>query len=89
MEKKPALQIIAKRNARERRRVQAVNGAFAKLRKTIPADSHRGKRISKVKTLKMAIYYIKMLDQVLRYEVSLEQNERISVSNQVDHPTMT
>lgn len=37
----PPLVIVAKRNARERRRVQAVNSAFAKLRKTIPVENHR------------------------------------------------
>lgn len=34
-------QVVAKRNARERRRVQAVNGAFVKLRKAIPLENTR------------------------------------------------
>ena len=33
------LQVVAKRNARERRRVQAVNQAFIQLRKAIPIES--------------------------------------------------
>lgn len=37
---KPA-QLVARRNARERRRVQAVNGAFARLRKVVPLENHR------------------------------------------------
>lgn len=37
---KPA-QVVAKRNARERRRVQAVNSAFGKLRKAIPFEHAR------------------------------------------------
>ena len=32
-------QVVAKRNARERRRVQAVNQAFIQLRKAIPIES--------------------------------------------------
>lgn len=34
-------QVVAKRNARERRRVQAVNGAFVRLRKAIPIQNVR------------------------------------------------
>lgn len=44
-EKPPHL--VARRNARERRRVQAVNGAFLKLRKHIPYGN-KNKRLSKV-----------------------------------------
>ncbi|XP_022906328.1 achaete-scute complex protein T3-like [Onthophagus taurus] len=58
-------QVVAKRNARERRRVQAVNSAFSKLRKAIPLDNNRGKRVSKVKTLKYAIRYIQGLKDLL------------------------
>ena len=34
-------QLVARRNARERRRVQAVNSAFNRLRKVVPMDSNR------------------------------------------------
>jgi hypothetical protein len=34
-------QIVARRNARERRRVQAVNSAFSRLRKVVPIDNNR------------------------------------------------
>lgn len=34
-------QVVAKRNARERRRVQAVNGAFLRLRKAVPIENNR------------------------------------------------
>ncbi|KAJ3657387.1 hypothetical protein Zmor_009195 [Zophobas morio] len=37
---KPA-QVVARRNARERRRVQAVNSAFARLRKVVPVENAR------------------------------------------------
>ncbi|KAH0810650.1 hypothetical protein GEV33_012139 [Tenebrio molitor] len=64
---KPA-QVVAKRNARERRRVQAVNSAFARLRKVVPVENARGKRISKVKTLQHAIDYIQALQQLLEQD---------------------
>ncbi|PAA88968.1 hypothetical protein BOX15_Mlig031582g1 [Macrostomum lignano] len=56
--------MVAKRNARERRRVEAVNSAFARLRKYIPYEK-RNKRLSKVKTLRITIEYIQLLQQVL------------------------
>ncbi|XP_030754852.1 achaete-scute complex protein T3-like [Sitophilus oryzae] len=59
-------QVVEKRNARERRRVQAVNSAFVKLRNAIPIQNSRGKRISKVKTLLHAIEYIRLLNGLLR-----------------------
>ncbi|RZC38324.1 atonal -like 7-like [Asbolus verrucosus] len=64
---KPA-QVVARRNARERRRVQAVNTAFARLRKVVPVENARGKRISKVKTLQNAIDYIHNLQQLLEQD---------------------
>ena len=56
---KPA-HLVAKRNARERRRVETVNNAFLRLRKHVPFDP-KHKRLSKVKTLRYAIDYIKRL----------------------------
>lgn len=60
---KPA-HLVAKRNARERRRVEAVNSAFARLRKCVPIEN-RNKRLSKVKTLQKAIEYIEELKSIL------------------------
>ena len=54
-------QVVAKRNARERRRVHAVNQAFLRLRKAIPFENKRGKRVSKVRVLQKAIDYINNL----------------------------
>lgn len=34
-------QVVARRNARERRRVQAVNSAFVRLRKAVPIVNSR------------------------------------------------
>ncbi|CAG9864437.1 unnamed protein product [Phyllotreta striolata] len=64
--KERAPQVVARRNARERRRVQAVNMAFVRLKKAIPYQNSRGKRISKVKTLQNAIRYIQELEIILR-----------------------
>ncbi|XP_022658632.1 achaete-scute complex protein T3-like [Varroa jacobsoni] len=64
-EKPPHL--VARRNARERRRVQAVNGQFAKLRKCVPIEN-RSKRLSKVKTLQKAIEYIAALQRLLEQD---------------------
>ncbi|GIY49442.1 achaete-scute-like protein [Caerostris darwini] len=61
-EKPPHL--VARRNARERRRVQAVNTAFSRLRKSVPSEN-KNKRLSKVKTLHRAIEYIQMLQDML------------------------
>ncbi|KAG8283736.1 hypothetical protein J6590_011105 [Homalodisca vitripennis] len=60
-------QLVARRNARERRRVQAVNSAFARLRRVVPLEHSRGKRVSKVKTLQRAIEYISSLLSLLRH----------------------
>ncbi|XP_044736723.1 putative uncharacterized protein DDB_G0282499 [Chrysoperla carnea] len=59
-------QIVERRNARERRRVEAVNSAFIRLRKAVPIENTRGKRISKVKTLQKAIEYITALQNLLK-----------------------
>uniref|UniRef100_A0A336MGL8 CSON015137 protein n=1 Tax=Culicoides sonorensis TaxID=179676 RepID=A0A336MGL8_CULSO len=57
--------IVEKRNARERKRVKAVNEAFAKLRQMVPSVACQGKRVSKVKTLKKAVEYISELKRAL------------------------
>lgn len=61
-EKPPHL--VARRNARERRRVETVNNAFLRLRRHVPLET-RHKRLSKVKTLRYAIDYIKRLSDMI------------------------
>lgn len=56
--------LVARRNARERRRVQAVNKAFSKLRRYVPYEP-KHKRLSKVKTLRIAIDYIHRLRSMI------------------------
>ncbi|XP_068082444.1 achaete-scute complex protein T8-like [Anabrus simplex] len=70
---------VARRNARERNRVKQVNNGFATLRQHIPlsissaytsqSDANGGrnvsKKLSKVETLRMAVDYIRSLQQLL------------------------
>lgn len=52
-------------NMRERRRMQNINDAFEVLRAHIPTLPYE-KRLSKVDTLKLAIVYIKFLNELVR-----------------------
>ncbi|GFU27112.1 BHLH domain-containing protein [Nephila pilipes] len=57
---------VARRNERERKRVRLVNQGFAILRDKVPRDRcYRGRRSSKVETLRAAIMYIRQLQQLL------------------------
>lgn len=68
---------VARRNARERNRVKQVNNGFATLRQHIPpsitqafapqGSSNRGgsKKLSKVETLRLAVEYIRSLQQLI------------------------
>ncbi|GIY21724.1 BHLH domain-containing protein [Caerostris darwini] len=76
--------LVAKRNARERRRVEAVNSAFARLRKCVPIEN-RNKRLSKVKTLHRAIEYINGLQALLRQGDAVQHYTR-SPSESVTSP---
>lgn len=68
-------QSVLRRNARERNRVKQVNNSFARLRQHIPqaiiSDLTKGggrgphKKISKVDTLRIAVEYIKRLQNLL------------------------
>lgn len=58
---------MERRNERERFRVRAVNSAFARLRRMIPATAMRNKRVSKLKTLQKAVEYIRSLIYLLHY----------------------
>ncbi|XP_039951361.1 heart- and neural crest derivatives-expressed protein 2 [Bactrocera neohumeralis] len=63
----PAVRIIKKRNTankKERRRTQSINNAFTCLREKIP-NVPSDTKLSKIKTLKLAILYIKYLVEVL------------------------
>ncbi|XP_067123556.1 achaete-scute homolog 1a-like isoform X1 [Centruroides vittatus] len=63
---------VARRNARERRRVRMVNLGFTTLRDHVPSGA-KNKKLSKVETLRSAIEYIKQLQDLLgETETSLE-----------------
>lgn len=85
---------VARRNARERNRVKQVNNGFATLRQHIPAaiasalspqasSPGRGasKKLSKVETLRMAVEYIRSLQQLL----DDHESEVASTSGSSDH----
>jgi len=55
---------IARRNARERRRIKHVNSAFDHLRKRVPTGV-KSKKISKVEILRSAIEYIRALENII------------------------
>ncbi|GBM05569.1 hypothetical protein AVEN_129989-1 [Araneus ventricosus] len=68
---------VARRNERERKRVRLVNQGFAILRDKVPRDRcYRGRRSSKVETLRAAIMYIRQLQQIL-----LESQTRFQEQN--------
>lgn len=85
---------VARRNARERNRVKQVNNGFATLRSHIPqsvsqalspqSSSGRGasKKLSKVETLRMAVEYIRSLQQLL------DDNENEMTGNPSDHQSV-
>nr|XP_027210709.1 protein atonal homolog 1-like [Penaeus vannamei] len=82
-EKPPHL--VARRNARERRRVQSVNVAFARLRRVVPGTSGRSKRVSKVKILQGAIDYIYHLQDLLEEDsVPFSNNNCSSLHHESD-----
>ncbi|KAK4887879.1 hypothetical protein RN001_004150 [Aquatica leii] len=87
---------VARRNARERNRVKQVNNGFAALRQHIPSTvlstyspqngapaTGRGanKKLSKVETLKMAVEYIRSLQQMLEDHEAEMSSKSISDSN--------
>ncbi|CAH8462387.1 unnamed protein product [Dicrocoelium dendriticum] len=55
--------LVSRRNERERNRVRLMNMGFERLRAVVP--SHSGEQLSKISTLKKAIWYIEHLDRVL------------------------
>lgn len=77
---------VARRNARERNRVKQVNNGFATLRSHIPlsvaaaltspaASRGASKKLSKVDTLKMAVEYIRSLQDMLDESGASSQSE--------------
>ncbi|KAF2896969.1 hypothetical protein ILUMI_09206 [Ignelater luminosus] len=80
---------VARRNARERNRVKQVNNGFANLRQHIPNsiaaafESGRSgnKKLSKVETLRMAVEYIRSLEDLLSVDDSAPSNSNVQCSS--------
>lgn len=80
---RPSLQLTHQRqaaNMRERRRMQSINDAFEGLRTQLPTMPYE-KKISKVDTLKLAIAYIRFLNDLLnkdtRYNGKSSTNKEV------------
>ncbi|CDW51962.1 HLH domain containing protein [Trichuris trichiura] len=75
-------------NLRERRRMQSINEAFDGLRHRIPTLPYE-KRLSKVDTLKLAIGYIRFLQEVLTQDnspnLSSHSNGQAMTINSIAH----
>lgn len=89
----PPPMAVARRNARERNRVKQVNNGFATLRQHIPnsiaaafeSSNGRGgnKKLSKVETLRMAVEYIRSLEDLLAMD---DHSENVSTSTSNNYP---
>ncbi|EZA56388.1 hypothetical protein DMN91_009793 [Ooceraea biroi] len=78
---------VARRNARERNRVKQVNNGFATLRQHIPSHiaagyGDRGKKLSKVETLRMAVEYIRGLQRLLAEADGVEYDSKTVIAAQ-------
>ena len=83
---------VARRNARERNRVKQVNNGYAVLRQHIPSHiaagyGDRGKKLSKVETLKMAVEYIRGLQRLIADADGVEYDPSAGLGNSVPSPT--
>lgn len=83
---------VARRNARERNRVKQVNNGFATLRQHIPSHiaagyGDRGKKLSKVETLRMAVEYIRGLQRLLAEADGVEYDSNAAAGQCIPSPT--
>jgi hypothetical protein len=79
-----------KANKKERRRTQSINQAFSELRRHIP-DVPSDTKLSKIKTLRLAISYINHLVAILKRDPAVEAQQQQKQQQQqqqyVDHGT--
>ena len=82
---------VLRRNARERDRIRNVNDAFDSLRSHVPSgELVKGRKISKVETLKSAIEYIHALRDVLGDEfVPIELTDELMANCDSDSSSET
>lgn len=72
-------------NIRERRRMFNLNSAFDRLRKKVPSFAYE-KRLSRIETLKLAIMYIKFMDDLVHDDAYAEKYKRL-IAQQASDPT--
>lgn len=90
---------VARRNARERNRVKQVNNGFANLRQHIPnfiaqafeSSNGRGgnKKLSKVETLRMAVEYIRSLEDILAMDNPQGTTSELQNQIQYNYPELS
>lgn len=66
-------------NIRERRRMFNLNAAFDRLRKKVPSFAYE-KRLSRIETLKLAIMYIKFMDDLVNDDVYAEKYKQLQAN---------
>ncbi|KAF5404127.1 Achaete-scute 2 [Paragonimus heterotremus] len=77
---------VSRRNERERNRVKLLNLGFERLRSVVP--SHTGEQLSKISTLKKAIWYIEHLDRVLHGQETISKEKPASDETLPRTPTI-
>ena len=66
-------------NIRERRRMFNLNSAFDRLRKKVPSFAYE-KRLSRIETLKLAIMYIKFMDDLVNDDAYAEKYKQLTAN---------
>lgn len=74
---------VSKRNERERNRVKLLNMGFDRLRAVVPCRS--GEQLSKISTLKKAIWYIEHLDKVLHGQERPRSDSSVGIIEESQH----
>lgn len=67
-------------NIRERRRMFNLNAAFDRLRKKVPSFAYE-KRLSRIETLKLAIMYIRFMDDLVNNDAYAEKYKQLTANS--------
>lgn len=70
-------------NIRERRRMFNLNAAFDRLRKKVPSFAYE-KRLSRIETLKLAIMYIKFMDDLVNDDAYAEKYKQLTANTDMN-----
>lgn len=73
-------------NIRERRRMFNLNAAFDRLRKKVPSFAYE-KRLSRIETLKLAIMYIKFMDDLVNDDAYAEKYKQLTANTDMNGNT--